>query len=254
MKALRLEKIMSVLKSRGYATVEELARELGVSEVTIRRDLDELRRQGLIERKRGGAILKSIHYEMPFFLKLEKNKEEKLRIAKKAVELIESGWTIFAMGGTTVYYAVQELNNSPVQELTITTNSITTAWAVINLKKEYDLVHTGGTVRRGSFECIGEQVVDVLDHIKFDAVLMGADGIDPIEGVTVSNYSESLIARKTARRSNLVILLADHEKLGVVKSYKALDVSDVDILVTGSEAPSDLMSELSNLGVRVYAV
>lgn len=254
MKALRLERIMSVLKSRGYATVEELAKELKVSEVTIRRDLEELRIQGLIERKRGGAILKSVHYEMPFFLKLEKNKEEKLRIAGKAVELIENSWTIFAMGGTTVYYAVQELNSSPIQELTIATNSITTAWAVINLKKEYDLLHTGGAVRRGSFECVGEQVVEVLDRIRFDAVIMGADGVDPVEGVTVSNYSESLIARKTAKRSKLVILLADHEKLGVVKSYKTLNATDVDILVTGSEASKDLVRELSNLGVRVYLV
>lgn len=254
MKALRLEKIMGVLKSRGYATVEELARELGVSEVTIRRDLDELRRQGLIDRKRGGALLKSVHYELPFFMKLEKNKEEKLRIAKKAVEFLSNGWTIFAMGGTTVYYFVQELNGSSIQDLTIVTNSITTAWAVINLKKEYDLLHTGGMVRRGSFECIGEQVVDVVEHVKFDAVIMGADGVDPSEGVTISNYSESLIARRIASRSRIVMLLADHEKFGLVKSYKALDTKDMNILITDSKAPKDLIDEISNLGVRVYAV
>ncbi len=254
MKALRLERIMTILKSRGYATVEELARELGVSEVTIRRDLDELKRQGLVDRKRGGAILRSIHYEMPFFMKLEKNKEEKIRIAKKAVELLSNGWTIFAMGGTTVYYAIQELNGSSIQDLTIITNSITTAWAVINLKKEYDLVHTGGMVRRGSFECIGEQVVDVIDHIKFDAVIMGADGIDPVEGVTVSNYSESLIARKIADRSKLVLLLSDHEKLGTVRSYKALDIRDIDILIIDSEASREMLEDISNLGVRVYTV
>ena len=254
MKALRLEKIMTILKSRGYATVEELVKESGVSEVTIRRYLDELRRQGLVERKRGGAILKSVQYEMPFFMKLEKNKEEKLRIAKKAIDLLSSGWTIFAMGGTTVYYTIQELNTSPIRELTIITNSITTAWAVINLKKEFDLVHTGGTVRRGSFECIGEQVVDVIEHIKFDVVMMGADGVDPFDGVTVSNYNESLIARKIADRSKLVMLLADHEKLGYTRPYKALNIEDIDILITDSNAPKELVDEISNRGVRVHAV
>ncbi|MCD6551577.1 DeoR/GlpR family DNA-binding transcription regulator, partial [Thermotoga sp.] len=171
MKEIRIEKIMNILKQRGFATVDELARATGVSKITVRRYLDFLKKQGLIIRRRGGAFLKNIHYDTPFFSKLEDRKDEKMRIAEKVIEVLRDNQVIFATGGTTVYYAIQALDNSPFHNLTILTNSITTAWAVINLYKSITLIHTGGLVREGSFECIGGHVIDFVNNFNIDVFL-----------------------------------------------------------------------------------
>ncbi len=251
-KALRLERILKFLRNKGYATVKELAGDLGVSEVTVRRDLEELKKQGLVYRKRGGVFLRSLHYELSFFSRLERQREEKIKIAEKAVKLIQNGWTIFTMGGTTIYYLIQALDDSHIQSLTVITNSITTAWAVINLKKEFNLIHTGGAVRRGSFECVGEQVADAIDHIKFDLAIVGTDGIDPKEGITVSNYSESLLARRIKRRAKTMMVVSDSSKFGVIKPYKALDISELDLLITDPGIPESFARSLSNSGVELH--
>ncbi len=253
MRAIRLERIMSILKQRGYATVEELAKELGVSEITVRRDLDILQGQGLVERKRGGAVLKSFSYEVPFFLKLERRKEQKIRIAKKAASLLENDWTVFMMGGTTVYYMAQALDDSQVHDLTIITNSITTAWAVINLHKSYELIHTGGMVRPGSFECVGEEVVEKIGYMNFDLLIMGADGVDAVEGVTIANHSESVIARKAAERAKRIMVLADSEKMGIVKAYRALSLKELDVLITDDGVDPDFVSKIPP-SLRLYSV
>ncbi len=232
MKTLRLEKIMGIIRRKGYATIEELAEELGVSKITVRRDLSFLESQGLVERKRGGAVLKSFKHEIPFFLKLEKKKDEKMRIGKRTVRLFDDGQTVFATGGTTVYYTVQALEESNVRDLTIITNSITTAWAVINLNKPVDLIHTGGSVRSGSFECIGAQVMKFVEDLNVDVFVMGIDGIDLESGVTFSNYEESMIAKRVLENSRIKIVVADDSKFGEVYPYKVADLKDLDYIVT----------------------
>lgn len=248
MREARLQKIMAVLKQQGYAKVEELAKQLGISEVTVRRDLALLESQGFVERKRGGAFLKNLRRDIPFFVKLEERKAEKIAIAKKAVSLLKNGQVIFASGGTTVYYTIQAIDESDLYDLTIITNSITTAWATINLRKNITLVHTGGTVRENSFECIGGHTLGVAESIKADVYLLGVDGIDPVSGAFFSNFEEVVIARNVIKNSSTLVVVADSSKIGVTSPFKVCEVEEVDYLVTN---PHPKLKELEKYGVKI---
>ncbi len=252
MKEVRFERIMEILKRRGYATVDEIAKELGISKITARRDLSFLESQGLVERRRGGALLKNFHREIPFFMKLERRKNQKIRVAKEAVKLLNSGDVIFASGGTTVYYTVQEISRSDVSDITIMTNSITTAWAVINSQKPISLIHTGGSVREGSFECVGAQVMSFVERTNADVFLIGVNGIDLEKGISFDNYEESLIAQKMIENSSKVIVVSDSSKLGKVSPYKVSDLDGVDFLVVDdSEKSRKIKKVVENMGIKV---
>ena len=130
------------------------------------------------------------------------------------------------------------------------TNSITTAWAVIQLKKSFKLIHTGGTVREGSFECIGGHVLSFLDGMNFDVFITGADGVHPFMGVTFTDIEEAFVARKMIERSKKVIVVADHRKIGKIAPVKICDVSEVNYLVT-DDISDEMKRELRKQGVNV---
>lgn len=236
MRDIRLQKILSFLKNNGFVRIEELAKVTGGSPVTIRRDLSLLEKQGLIVRKRGGAVLRTLQGDIPFFEKLEQNKPQKIAIAREAVKLLKDNQTIFATGGSTVYYVIQAISDLPLTDLTIVTNSITTAWAVVNLRKRIVLIHTGGTVRENSFECIGSHTRYVVETLNIDLFLLGVDGIDDTGGISFRSFEESLIAKEVFKRSKIKVVIADSSKFGIVAPYRICDLDCVDYIIT-NKAP-----------------
>jgi len=227
----RLNEIMRILKEKGYISIKEICERLGVSEITARRDLNFLENQGLVERKRGGASLRNFRIDIPFFFKLEENKEEKLRVARKAVSLLEDGMVIVMSGGTTVFYMAQALKNTPFHDLTIVTNSITTAWAIINLGKPFKLIHSGGMVRENSFECVGGYTLKLFEGLKADLFIFGVNGVDGKEGITFYDFEEASVAIKAMEVSSRLMVLADHSKIGMVAPYRVCKLERVDYLV-----------------------
>jgi DeoR/GlpR family transcriptional regulator of sugar metabolism len=175
------------------------------------------------------------------------NKDEKMKIAEKAVSLLKNGQVVFATGGTTVYYTIQMIDERDLYDLTVITNSITTAWATINLKKNITLIHTGGTARENSFECIGGYALKMAEGIKADVYLMGVDGID-ISGVYFGNFEEAIIARSVLQNASTVIVLADSSKIGRTSPYKVCETRDVDILVSN---PHRDLHKFEEIGVKV---
>lgn len=239
MKDVRLQKILSFLKNNGFATVDELSRAVGFSPVTIRRDLSLLEKQGLVIRRRGGAILRTLQGDVPFFEKLEQNKIQKIAIAREAVRFLRNGYTIFATGGSTVYYAMQAISNLPLSDITIVTNSITTAWAVVNLRRKITLIHTGGTVRENSFECIGSHARSLVEMLNVDLLLMGVDGVDYSGGISFRSFEESLIAKEVLKHSKVKLVVADSSKFGITGPYKVCDIDCVDYLITNKDQVVD---------------
>jgi len=248
MREKRLNEIMKILKEKGYLSIKDIQGMFGVSEITARRDLAFLESQGLIERKRGGAFLKSFKIEMPFFFKLNENKEKKLRVARKAVELLENGQVVAVSGGTTTYYTIQALDESPIHDLTIVTHSITTAWAVINLRKHFNLINSGGSTRENSFECIGSYTLKFFQGMNFDVFLMGVDGIDVRKGVMFSSFEEAMVARTIVENSSKVIVVADDSKIGLKTPYVVCEASKVDYLVT---TPHPDLPKFEKIGINI---
>lgn len=235
MKEYRFNKILQLIREKGYLTVQEIAKELSISEITVRRDLNFLEQQGLIKRVRGGATTTSISSENSFFLKLEENKEIKKEIGKKAITLLKDGDIIAMSGGTTIYYMVQALDESPITNLTILTNSITTAWAVINLRKSFKLIHSGGTTKEKSFECIGGHVIKFFQDMgKIDYYFLGANGVDLKNGVTFFDIEEAEVAKTILSKAEKVVLLVDNSKFNNSAPFKVCGLEDIDFIVSDS--------------------
>lgn len=245
----RLKKIMNLLKEKNHVTTKEISKLFSISEITVRRDLKFLESQGLIERKHGGAILKNFFMEVPFFLRLDIRKSEKQAIAQKTIELINNGQTIAMSGGTTVYYVAKALENSSVHDLTIVTNSITTAWAIIGLNKNFKLIHSGGTVKPGSFECIGSHTINFFMNMEFDVYILGVDGLDLNKGITFSDFEERNIASTIIKNSSKIVVVADEDKLGKIAPFKVCEISDIDILIT--KADENLVSNFRTSGIKI---
>ncbi|MGC8931062.1 MAG: DeoR/GlpR family DNA-binding transcription regulator [Dictyoglomus sp.] len=235
MKEYRFERILKLIREKGYLTVQEIAKELSISEITVRRDLNFLEKQGLIKRVRGGATATSISSENSFFLKLEENKEIKKEIAKKALSLLKDGSIIAMSGGSTIYYMVQALDQSPITNLTILTNSITTAWAVINLRKNFRLIHSGGTTKEKSFECIGGHVIKFFQEIgKIDYYFFGANGVDIKNGITFFDMEEAEVAKTIISKAEKKVLVADSSKFNLSVPFKVCNFDDLDYIVSDS--------------------
>lgn len=233
MKEYRFNRILQLVREKGYLTVQEIAKELSISEITVRRDLNFLEKQGLIKRVRGGATSTSIISENSFFLKLEENKEIKKEIGKKALTLLKDGAIVAMSGGTTIYYMVQALDESPLTNITILTNSITTAWAVINLRKSFKLIHSGGTAKEKSFECIGGHVIKFFQDIgKIDYYFLGANGVDLKNGVTFFDLEEAEVAKVIISKAEKVILLVDSSKFKNSAPFKVCELEEVDFIVS----------------------
>lgn len=254
MRSIRLEGILSILKKKGFASVEELAEALKVSPVTVRRDLSVLEKQGAVVRIRGGASLKEFHREIPFFKKLDQNKEKKMAIAREVTRYLREGQVVFASGGTTVYYVVQALDESDLTDLTIVTNSITTAWAVVNLKKRFRLIHTGGVVRENSFECVGAHTLRVVEDLRVDVLLLGADGVDLEAGITLNNYEECLLAKKLIENSKKTIIVVDSSKFGEVAPYRVCPVEAVSKIVTDDAVSTETVNNFKERGIELMVV
>lgn len=235
MKEYRFNKILQLIREKGYLTVQEIAKELSISEITVRRDLNFLEQQGLIKRVRGGATTTSISSENSFFLKLEENKEIKKEIGKKAITLLKDGDIIAMSGGTTIYYMVQALDESPITNLTILTNSITTAWAVINLRKSFKLIHSGGTTKEKSFECIGGHVIKFFQDMgKIDYYFLGANGVDLKNGVTFFDIEEAEVAKTILSKAEKAVLLVDNSKFNNSAPFKVCGLEEIDFIVSDS--------------------
>jgi DeoR/GlpR family transcriptional regulator of sugar metabolism len=233
MKEYRLNKIVKLIREKGYISVPEIAKELGISEITVRRDLRFLEGQGLIKRVRGGATLTGITSENSFFVKLEENKEAKKEIGRKALSLLKDGAIIALSGGTTIYYMVQALDESPITNLTVLTNSITSAWAVINLRKSFKLIHSGGTTKEKSFECIGGHVIKFFQEIgKIDFYFLGANGVDMRSGVTFFDLEEAEVAKTIISKADKVVLLVDSSKFATSAPFRVCTLEEVDYIVT----------------------
>lgn len=248
--AERQKKIIEYIERNTSAQIHELAKAFRVSEATVRRDLDDLDRQGAVRRTHGGAIKldRSTAYEHRFSEKINLMGEEKRRIAALAARMVHPGDTVLLDAGTTTFYIAQNLTE--VENLTIITNDLNIAFQT-PLHPTSMLVVTGGIRRPGRQELVGTVPENFIRDTHVDLAFIGADGIDLTGGVTIANFSEVGVKQLMLRSAMRSVAVADHTKFGRMALARVCDLKEVDLLVTDSAAEPEMLARIRRLSVEI---
>jgi DeoR/GlpR family transcriptional regulator of sugar metabolism len=229
--------ILERVREDGAVRVAELARDLAVSDMTVRRDLELLHQQGLLEKVHGGATVTagSSLFEPGFVAKSELQLAEKGAIAAAARELVTPGMAIALSAGTTTYELARHLVD--LEGLTVVTNSVPVADVLYRTGRTDQTIIVTGGVRTPSDALVGPFAVAALRTIHVDLVFMGVHGMDPHSGFTTPNLMEAETDRALVVSGRRLVVVADHTKWGVIgiSSIARLDQADVLITDTGLE-------------------
>jgi DeoR family transcriptional regulator of aga operon len=206
----RRQHVLSLIQRDGRVLVSELSEALGISRITIRKDLDFLESKGLVQRSHGGALAPNSGALFDPSLK-EKERQhsvEKARIADAAVESVQEGQCILLDSGTTTTAIASRLRE--FQSLTVITNAINIAALLSDTRVE--VVLTGGTLRPNSSSLVGPIAEDMLREIHADILFLGVDGFDLQVGLTTPNVLEARVNRAMVSASKLVVAVCDATK------------------------------------------
>jgi DeoR/GlpR family transcriptional regulator of sugar metabolism len=244
----RQRELLNFIRSYGTGSVNEMARLLGVSASTVRRDLNELQDRGLIERVHGGAAQVGDDVEPLRPLREIAFADEKRRIGETAAKLISDNSTVLITGGTTTEAMLPYLGS--VRGLTVLTNSL----PIVNRLSQFaeiGIVVLGGLLRRQEMSLLGHLTIAGLDEFGIDQVFTGAFGIDPEIGLTGTNLGETQTDRSLASSARQLILLADHSKLEQRGPARLAPTSAITRLVTDSGADPEILERFRAAGVTV---
>ena len=254
---LRFNAILKRLRQEGTVTVELLGAELGASMVTIRRDLDRLEHDGLLQRTHGGAVsIEPLFYEpfkndRSFQAHLGKFSEEKRRIGRAAAALIEKGDTIALTPGTTTLEVIRGLPLN--QNITIVTNTVNIAME-LSKRKDLDVFVTGGHLRGDWFSLVGPTAIQSLQSMLIHTLFIGADGIDDAWGASCLSSDEANLNSAMVKLSRRRIAVVDHSKFAKVAGWRICHTSDLHMLITDTKATDEMIEPFQRAGVTVMRV
>ncbi|MCX3062246.1 DeoR/GlpR family DNA-binding transcription regulator [Streptomyces beihaiensis] len=243
--------IVDEVRRRGGVRVNELTRKLGVSDMTVRRDLDALARQGVLEKVHGGAVpvAEASTHEPGFEAKSSLELTAKEDIARTAATLAAPGTAIALSGGTTTYALAQRLLDVP--DLTIVTNSVRVADVFHTAQGgpgsrpgTATVVLTGG-VRTPSDSLVGPVADQAIASLHFDVLFLGVHGISLEAGLSTPNLAEAETNRRLVHSARRVVVVADHTKWGTVGLSSFASLDEVDTLVTDAGLPVEARAEVS---------
>lgn len=243
--------IQELARSRGIVQVADLSNRLNVSEITVRRDLEVLEQEGVLERTHGGAIYSQRMSAEPHYTYKDRiHRQEKQAIGQAAAALVEEGDTILINSGSTTFQVIRHLQLSGQRDITIITSNIS---ALVEIQEsDQELILIGGTFRQPSNSLVGPLAVMALQQINANKAFIGVDGISARYGLTTPTLQEAEIARLMIERTHgPVIVVADHSKVGVVADFVTVPVDKVDVLVTDDGFDEEYRVELEDLGVEI---
>ena len=245
----RQQLILEVLESQQAVQVAELAESFGVSEVTIRRDLNKLMRRHGVERVYGGAILTPREIEQPPLGSREVvNREEKRRIGRAAAQFVQDGDTIIVGGGSTTAELARNITDR--RDLMVITPALNIAFILAD-SRQINLLVTGGIVIGPEVTLAGYFGEQTLGALHADKLFLGACAFDPRFGLTSAHPSEMGVNRAMIDAADECILLVDHSKIGRVSTCLIGETSELDCVVTDDRAPDDVVSQLAEMDIRV---
>lgn len=246
----RRNKILQLLEEKKRITVKELAREINVSEATLRTDLNNMEVDGLLTRTHGGAMLtEEPQNERDFSVREQKNRKEKQMIAKKAVDLIEEKQCILLDASSTVLELARHIKQLPIR-LTVVTSGLQTA---LELKENPNItvILVGGLLQKGSKAIEGTLGLDILDHVNIDMMFTSSNGLTVPGGLTDFNLYEVELKKEMVKRTSKLIALVDHSKVGGNSSAAFANIDEVDVLVTNPPIDQSILDKLTDYKIKV---
>ena len=248
----RRTKILELLAEHGKVGVGELSRLFKTSEVTIRSDLKDLHRQGLLRRAHGGAVkVETVSVDPSLQVKAEQHADEKRRIGAAAAALVKDGDSIILDSGTTTQQIAKQIKGK--KELTVITNGLNIALELLG-SKGVQLILLGGMVRENSFSAVGHFAEEMLGQLSANKLFLAVDAFDLEFGLTTPNLEESKVNQAMVRVAREGILVADSSKFGKRSLSRIVPLGQIDKIVTDDALPEDSRAELRARGIELILV
>ncbi len=246
----RQEGIRLLLQEHGHLTVNELATILGVSEMTIRRDLRHLSALGLIQREHGKALyLEPQPQDALFLARLGEAEREKAAIGAKAAALIAEGDSVILDAGTTTLAVAQAIT----QKCVVITNSLPIA-GILGEREGVTVLVTGGELRGTTYALVGPLTRSGFTNFNANKLFLGATGVDLERGLSTANMLESEVKQSMIEAAREVILVAHSKKIGEVYYHTFAQWDRIHKMVTDSGLAEETRQALEALGVEVLLV
>lgn len=247
--------ILRAVEEGGAVSVASLASELGVSDVTIRRDLRQLNDQGLVEKVHGGVTSperRSGSFEPSFEDTLHHEVDSKAAIAKRGASLVSDGQSLALLGGSTVFALAKELLD--YEHLTIVTNSLPTFQALSQRRTHKNSVILAGGILTPTDCLVGPTAIAAFSQLHVDTVFMGCFGMDPEHGFSTPNLLEAQLNKAVMSQARRVCVLSDHTKWGVRGFANFASIGQADDVVTTRLLPSGAKEVIEASRVTLHTV
>ncbi|MEY8336940.1 DeoR/GlpR family DNA-binding transcription regulator [Lachnospiraceae bacterium 62-35] len=252
LKSERLSQIQDMLNQYGKVEVNNLCRIFHVTEMTIRRDLNELEKNHRAIRSHGGAIAPpdNMLSERPYNVRIHSHLREKEAIAAMALPLIPDGSRIFFDSSTTVYCLARLITNA--QNLVVVTDTLSTALE-LNTRTNIHVICLGGELQKNTNSCAGMFAENTLDSMYFDFAFMGLGlhGISEDGTLSTTSTIEFSLKRKVIERTKHVVIMVDSSKLGAPSFLQMGHISEIQTLITDSGIPESFLETCRKANVEV---
>lgn len=242
----RRDKIGDLVVHQGAARVSELAERFEVSTATVRRDLETLEEQGMLERVHGGAV--AIREKGPQRVSSAAVHQQAARIGQAVVDMVDDGETLFLGPGALCFQVAQSLADH--SRVTVVTSGLKIAyWLAAHTS--HRLIITGGQVDGPDMGLVGQLSREALSALRADRVILELGGVSAVEGLTEDSLPQAEIAQILMERGMRIVAVVSPERIGRVAAAPVAPVTSVDVIVTGREAPAAYLWDLSEVGVEI---
>jgi DeoR/GlpR family transcriptional regulator of sugar metabolism len=248
---IRRQDLLKRINVEGQVTVTDLASEFGVSEVTIRTDLQALADQNLLMRTHGGAVAINRVPELSLNMRRQQQPAEKASIGAAAAAQIHNGEAIFLDTSSTALSIIPHLTNH--RDITVITNSLAVSQALVEMPG-ITVVMSGGTLQRDTMSLVGIDGLELLRRYNIQKGFLSAHGLSDPEGLTDVSAAEAEVKQQIVRICRTIVALLDSTKWGRVGLASFASLEDLDMIITGGQPPQGLLEKARQSGVEVIIV